>query len=51
MIGISTIQFALRLFLAIGMGANEALEQIVVRLSIEDEVSNLSWSIIPSSIE
>jgi putative Mg2+ transporter-C (MgtC) family protein len=25
---------------------NEALEQVVVRLSIEDEVSNLSWSIV-----
>jgi putative Mg2+ transporter-C (MgtC) family protein len=24
----------------------EALEQVVVRLSIEDEVSNLSWSIV-----
>jgi putative Mg2+ transporter-C (MgtC) family protein len=30
---------------------NEALEQVVVRLSIEDEVSNLSWSIVQSSME
>jgi putative Mg2+ transporter-C (MgtC) family protein len=30
---------------------NEALEQVGVRLSIEDEVSNLSWSIVQSSME
>jgi putative Mg2+ transporter-C (MgtC) family protein len=30
---------------------NEALEQVVVRLSIEDDVSNLSWSIVQSSME
>jgi putative Mg2+ transporter-C (MgtC) family protein len=30
---------------------NEALEQVVMRLSIEDEVSNLSWSIVESSME
>ncbi|AEU36682.1 MgtC/SapB family protein [Granulicella mallensis] len=30
---------------------NEALEQVVVRLSIEDAVSNLSWSIVQSSME
>jgi len=30
---------------------NEALEQVVMRLSIEDDVSNLSWSIVASSME
>jgi putative Mg2+ transporter-C (MgtC) family protein len=30
---------------------NEALEQVVVRLSIEDEVSNMSWSIVQSAME
>src|ERR1700738_363413 len=30
---------------------NEALEQVVVRLSIEDDVSTLSWSIVQSEIE
>jgi putative Mg2+ transporter-C (MgtC) family protein len=30
---------------------NEALEQVVMRLSIEDEVSNLSWSVVESSME
>lgn len=30
---------------------NEALEQVVVRLSMEDEVSNLSWSIVQSAME
>ena len=30
---------------------NEALEQVVMRLSIEDAVSNLSWSVIESAIE
>jgi putative Mg2+ transporter-C (MgtC) family protein len=30
---------------------NEALEQVVMRLSIEDDVSNLSWSIVESSME
>lgn len=30
---------------------NEALEQVVMRLSIEDDVSNLSWSIIQSEME
>ncbi len=30
---------------------NEALEQVVVRLSIEEDVSNLSWSIVQSAME
>lgn len=30
---------------------NEALEQIAMRLSIEDDVSNLSWSVIQTSEE
>jgi putative Mg2+ transporter-C (MgtC) family protein len=30
---------------------NEALEQVVMRLSIEDDVSNLSWSIVESAME
>ena len=30
---------------------NEAIEQIVMRLSIEDDVSTLSWSIVESSME
>jgi putative Mg2+ transporter-C (MgtC) family protein len=30
---------------------NEALEQVVMRLSIEDDVSNLSWSIVESTME
>jgi len=30
---------------------NEALEQVVVRLSMEDDVSNLSWSIVQSAME
>ena len=30
---------------------NEALEQVVMRLSIEDDVSNLSWSIVQSEME
>jgi putative Mg2+ transporter-C (MgtC) family protein len=30
---------------------NEALEQVVMRLSIEDDVSNLSWFIVQSEME
>ena len=30
---------------------NEALEQVVMRLSIEDDVSTLSWSIVESAME
>jgi putative Mg2+ transporter-C (MgtC) family protein len=30
---------------------NEAIEQVVMRLSIEDAVASLSWSIVESSIE
>jgi putative Mg2+ transporter-C (MgtC) family protein len=30
---------------------NEALEQVVMRLSIEDAVSNLSWAVVQSSME
>jgi putative Mg2+ transporter-C (MgtC) family protein len=30
---------------------NEAVEQVVVRLSIEDDVSSISWSIMESSVE
>lgn len=30
---------------------NEALEQVVVRLSIEEDVSNLSWAIVQSAME
>jgi putative Mg2+ transporter-C (MgtC) family protein len=30
---------------------NEAIEQVVMRLSIEDDVSTLSWSIIDSAME
>ena len=30
---------------------NEALEQVVMRLSMEDDVSNLSWSVVQSSME
>jgi hypothetical protein len=30
---------------------NEAIEQVVMRLSIEDDVSTLSWSIIESAME
>lgn len=30
---------------------NEAMEQVVVRLSIEEDVSNLSWSIVQSTME
>ena len=30
---------------------NEAVEQVVMRLSIEDDVSSLSWSIIESAME
>jgi putative Mg2+ transporter-C (MgtC) family protein len=30
---------------------NEAVEQLVMRLSIEDEVSSLSWSIVESTME
>jgi putative Mg2+ transporter-C (MgtC) family protein len=30
---------------------NEALEQVVMRLSIEDDVSNLSWAIVESEVE
>jgi putative Mg2+ transporter-C (MgtC) family protein len=30
---------------------NEALEQVVVRLSLEGEVSNLSWSVVESTME
>ena len=78
MIGISTIQFALRLWLAIGMGAIVGLERqwrqrmagtrtnalvaagaaafvmcglLLDALSIEDDVSTLSWSIIESAME
>ena len=29
----------------------EALEQVAMRLSIEDDVSNLSWSIVQSAME
>lgn len=30
---------------------NEAIEQVVVRVSMEEDVSNLSWSIVESSME
>src|SRR6202051_2204483 len=30
---------------------NEALEQVVMRLSIEDDVSNLSWAVVESEME
>ncbi len=30
---------------------NEAMEQVVVRLSIEEDVSNLSWAIVQSAME
>jgi len=30
---------------------NEAVEQVVMRLSIEDEVSSLSWSVVESTME
>lgn len=30
---------------------NEALEQVVMRLSIEDDVSNLSWTIVETALE
>jgi putative Mg2+ transporter-C (MgtC) family protein len=30
---------------------NEALEQVVMRLSIEDDVSNLSWSVVEAAME
>jgi putative Mg2+ transporter-C (MgtC) family protein len=30
---------------------NEAIEQVVMRLSIENDVSTLSWSIIESAME
>jgi putative Mg2+ transporter-C (MgtC) family protein len=30
---------------------NEALEQLVMRLSIEDDVSNISWTIVESAID
>jgi putative Mg2+ transporter-C (MgtC) family protein len=30
---------------------NEAVEQVVMRLLIEDDVSTLSWSIIESTME
>jgi putative Mg2+ transporter-C (MgtC) family protein len=30
---------------------NEALEQVVMRLSIADDISNLSWSIVESVME
>jgi putative Mg2+ transporter-C (MgtC) family protein len=30
---------------------NEALERVVMRLSIEDDVSNLSWSVVESAME
>ncbi len=30
---------------------NEAIEQVVMRLSIEDDISILSWSIMESAME
>jgi putative Mg2+ transporter-C (MgtC) family protein len=30
---------------------NEAIEQVVMRLSIEEEVSNISWSIVEAAME
>jgi putative Mg2+ transporter-C (MgtC) family protein len=30
---------------------NEALEQVVIRLSLEDDVSMVSWSIVESTME
>jgi putative Mg2+ transporter-C (MgtC) family protein len=30
---------------------NEALEQVVMRLSIEDDVSNLSWTVVETAME
>jgi putative Mg2+ transporter-C (MgtC) family protein len=30
---------------------NEAIEQVVMRLSIEEDVSNISWSIVESAME
>jgi putative Mg2+ transporter-C (MgtC) family protein len=30
---------------------NEAIEQVVMRLSIEEEVSNINWSIVEAAIE
>jgi hypothetical protein len=29
---------------------NEAIEQVVMRLSIEDDVSTLSWSVVEAAI-
>jgi putative Mg2+ transporter-C (MgtC) family protein len=30
---------------------NEAIEQVVMRLSIEDDVSTLSWSVVETAME
>jgi len=30
---------------------NEAIEQVVMRLSIEDDVSTLSWSVVEAAME
>jgi putative Mg2+ transporter-C (MgtC) family protein len=30
---------------------NEAIEQVVMRLSIEDNISTLSWSVVETAME
>jgi putative Mg2+ transporter-C (MgtC) family protein len=30
---------------------NEAIEQVVMRLSIEDDVSTLTWSVVEAAME
>ena len=30
---------------------NEAIEQVVMRLSIEDDISTLSWSVVETAME
>ena len=42
--------FLLRRYFTAGRN-NEALEQVVMRLSIEDDVSNLSWTAVQTAIE
>jgi len=44
-------QTHLRAELATAGRNSEAVEQVVMRLSMEDEVTSLSWSIVESTME
>ena len=47
----ATDQTHVRAEIVTGGRNNEALEQVVMRLSVEDDVANLSWSIVDAAME